>query len=246
MEYLVTDYTEVWAPSSVVPLVRFASSAHSLISTGIDLVGIGDLEVPKQLHERLRSFDSIVSWYGSNRTEFREAMLSMNPNCKFYAALPRDFSLHATDFFAEQVGAPLGLTPRIRALPDQRDAIVIHPFSGSKKKNWPLDRYRELASRLPFQVEWLAGPEEDLPEAHRFENLWDLACWIAGARLYIGNDSGITHLAAAVGATTLAIFGPASPKIWIPRGQNVEVIAVSDLNDLDVPFVAQVAIKLCQ
>jgi heptosyltransferase III len=244
MEHLVADYTEVWAPSSVVPLIQFASSGHSLLSTGIDLVGVGDLEVPKQLRARLRSFDSIVSWYGSNRPEFREAMLSMNPSCEFHPALPLDFSLHATDFFAQQVGAPLGLTPRIRVLPERRDTIVIHPFSGGKKKNWPLDRYRELATRLPFQVEWLAGPEEDLPEAHRFENLLDLADWIAGARLYVGNDSGITHLAAAVGARTLAIFGPASPKIWIPRGPNVEVIAVSDLNDLVPTFVARVASRL--
>jgi ADP-heptose:LPS heptosyltransferase len=47
---------------------------------------------------------------------------------------------------------------------------------------------------------------------------------MAGARLYVGNDSGITHLAAAVGVPVLAMFGPASdPSTWAPRGENVRV-----------------------
>ena len=50
----------------------------------------------------------------------------------------------------------------------------------------------------------------------RFENLLDLAEWMAGARLYIGNDSGITHLAAAVGVPVIAIFTSSDPKIWGP------------------------------
>jgi len=47
---------------------------------------------------------------------------------------------------------------------------------------------------------------------------------LARARLYIGNDSGITHLAAAAGCPTLAIFGPTNPAVWAPRGANVRVI----------------------
>jgi ADP-heptose:LPS heptosyltransferase len=50
----------------------------------------------------------------------------------------------------------------------------------------------------------------------RFESLLELAEWMAGARLYIGNDSGITHLAAAVGTPVIAIFGPSDPRIWAP------------------------------
>jgi ADP-heptose:LPS heptosyltransferase len=57
----------------------------------------------------------------------------------------------------------------------------------------------------------------------RIENLYELACWLASARLYIGNDSGITHLAAAVGTPVLALFGPTDPDVWAPRGANVRV-----------------------
>jgi ADP-heptose:LPS heptosyltransferase len=51
-----------------------------------------------------------------------------------------------------------------------------------------------------------------------------LARWLARARLYAGNDSGITHLAAAVGTPVLALFGPTNPEVWAPRGPNVRVV----------------------
>ena len=245
IEHLRAEYTEIWAPSPILPLMQFAEATQPIVSTGLDLVGVGDLPTPTHLRERLESFDSIVSWYGANRPEFRHAMLQMNKQCEFHPALPHDFSMHATDFVALQVGAPLGLTPRISVPQTTRgNMIVVHPFSGSKKKNWPLEYFRELAARLPLEVNWLTGPEEDLPGAHRFESLVDVARFIASARMYIGNDSGITHLAAAVGVTTLAIFGPASPKIWVPRGENVEVVAVSDLAELKIGFVSRIVNRL--
>jgi ADP-heptose:LPS heptosyltransferase len=129
------------------------------------------------------------------------------------------------DFFAQQAGAPLGAIPRIDpGRVERRASVVIHPFSGSARKNWPLASFEEVARRLPLPVEWTAGPEEMLPSATRFENLFDLARWLAGAKLYLGNDSGITHLAAAVGVAVVALFGTASPDIWAPRGDNVQVL----------------------
>jgi ADP-heptose:LPS heptosyltransferase len=118
---------------------------------------------------------------------------------------------------------------------------VIHPFSGSPRKNWPLTRYRELAARLHSRIEWTAGPEEALEEAIRFENLAELAAWLGCARLYIGNDSGITHVAAATGVKTLALFGPSSSDIWAPRGGNVMVLRSNSLEALDVDEVLAAA-----
>ncbi len=243
---LRTEYTEVWISSPVVPLVNFADRVRPIASTGLDLVGVGDLEMPPRLTEALRSFDSIVSWYGTNRPPFREALLHLGLLCEFHAALPTaDFSRHATDFFLGQVGAPLGLLPRLRFQPPvSRDTVVIHPLSGGSHKNWPLASYQELARRLPLKTEWTCGPEEQLPKATRFENLADLAGWIAGARLYIGNDSGITHLAAAVGAPTIAIFGPTSPETWAPRGGNVIVLHSNPIGALQVADVVNAANRL--
>jgi ADP-heptose:LPS heptosyltransferase len=73
-------------------------------------------------------------------------------------------------------------------------------------------------------VQWCAGEQDPpLEGAVRIDDLYQLACWLAGARLYIGNDSGVTHLAAAVGTPVLALFGPTDPAVWAPRGPNVRV-----------------------
>ncbi len=223
MEFLIAEYTEVWITSAVVPLIQFASRVHPISSTGLDLLGVGDIAVPPALEERLGSFDDIVTWYGTARPEFRSALCALNANCTFLAALPPvGYRGHAVDFFAQQVGAPAGLAPRIPVEPIERyERIVIHPFSGSARKNWPLPHFRQLAHMLRLPVDWIAGPEEECEGARRFESLYGLAQWLAGARLYIGNDSGITHLAAALGVPTLVLFGPTDPALWAPRGARV-------------------------
>ena len=70
LECLRAEYLEVWAASPNVPLVRFADRARGIASTSLDLLGV--TEPPARLVEELRGFDSIVSWYGANRSEFRE------------------------------------------------------------------------------------------------------------------------------------------------------------------------------
>lgn len=248
LERLQVDYTEVWISGAAVPLIQFGDRVHSIASTGLDLVGVGDLEMPVPLRGRLRSFDSIRSWYGANRPPFREALQCLGIPCEFYAALPPpSYSGHAIDFFAQQVGAADGLTPKLHVTPGQRrETVVIHPFSGSPRKNWPLRSFLELAERLPCRVEWTAGPEEELPRSLpsiRFANLLHLADWLAGARLYIGNDSGITHLAAASGVPTLALFGETKPEVWAPRGTNVTILQHTPLADLSVGAVLD---AICQ
>ncbi len=186
--------------------------------------------MPNALEARLDTFDEIVSWYGSNRPEFRGVMPRTTT---FLAALPaRNWEGHATDFFLKQVGAPVGLIPRIEiAKSEPRNSVVIHPFSGSTHKNWPLQKYRELAAKLPVNVEWTAGPEEVLEGAHRFQSLLELASWMSGAAIYLGNDSGISHLAAAIGMPTIVLFRTTDPALWAPRGDHVLPYVVGDLGD---------------
>jgi ADP-heptose:LPS heptosyltransferase len=208
-------------------------------------VGGGDLGIPARLREYLQTFDSLVSWYGSARPEFRRAIESVGLHCEFLRALPPDHYVgHATTFFCEQVGAPDRI-PRLEIAPEAPcPHIVIHPFSGSARKNWPLEKYRSLARKIDGNVQWTAGPEEDLAEAQRFEDLGALARWLAGARLYIGNDSGITHLAAVLGVKTLALFGPTDPRRWAPRGSNVTVLRREPLCGLNVAEVISAANRL--
>jgi heptosyltransferase-3 len=214
IEHLRADRTEVWVASQNVPLIRCADAVRSIASTGVDSLGIPDREPPARVLETLASFDSIVSWYGAARPDFRAAVAGLP--FTFLHALPEG-GMHAADYFYRQVGGSGEAIPRIECPRAEGDYVVIHPFSSSPKKNWPLERFRELARRLDAPVRWCAGPEETLDDAVRFDDLYELACWLAGARLYIGNDSGITHLAAAVGTPVVALFGPTDPAIWAPR-----------------------------
>jgi heptosyltransferase III len=225
LECLRAGDTEVWAPSQLLPLIRFADRTESIASSGLDLFEISGHR-PPQLYERLREFDSIVSWYGSRRKEFRRAVEGLPFH--FFDALPS--GMHATDFYIEQARS-LGASgcasePRIEVRRRVEGFAVIHPFSGSLKKNWPLAHFREvatwLASRCP--VNWCAGRDEPLEGVIRIDDLWSLAQWIAGARVYIGNDSGITHLAAATGTPVVAIFEESDPAIWAPRGRAVHIL----------------------
>ena len=232
MERLRAGYTEVWTAGVNVPLARFANHARPIVTAGLDRLGIVDAP---EVVERLRRFDSIVSWYGANRPEFRELTASLGLPFTFHAALPAEPGTHAADFFLSQVGAERGGIPRLEMPPLPReDFAVIHPFSGSPRKNWPLERFQELAERLQrrMPVCWCCGPEDERPGAVRIADLYELARWLSTARIFIGNDSGVTHLAAAAGTPVVVLFGPTDPGVWAPRGPKVRVIARAAMSDL--------------
>jgi heptosyltransferase III len=233
LECLQADYYEVWAASANVSLVRFADRARSIASTGIDLLAVS--EPSPRLIEELRGFDSIVSWYGANRPEFREEVARLGLPFTFFPALPPEGAgVHAIDFYLAQARTmgpcesdgipriPFAISPGTLHEP----FAVIHPFSGSARKNWPLEKFRELARQLEIEmpVHWCMGLEDPpLEGAVRIDDLYELAQWLARAQLFVGNDSGITHLAAAVGTPVLALFGPTDPAVWAPRGPHVQV-----------------------
>jgi heptosyltransferase-3 len=247
MECLRAGYLEVWPASPNVPLAaRFASRARSIASTGLDLLELR--EPDPRLVETLRGFDSIVSWYGANRPEFRAAVAALGLPFHFFTALPSAGSgSHAVDFYLEQVRSIAACTtdgiPRIACEGARGDCAAIHPFAGSPKKRWPLERFQDLAHRLErrMPVVWCAGPEDELSGARRFSDLYELACWLAAARIYIGNDSGPTHLAAAVGTPVVALFGPSDPTVWAPRGPRVAIAAAPSMDAISVEQVLNLA-----
>ena len=211
LERARADYTEVWVPRPAVPLIRFADKVRAIADTGLDLIGVVDhAKVPA-----LESFDSIYSWYGTNRPEFRDAVRHLP--FTFFPAFP--LQTHS----APRIEVP--------AAPIENFAIF-HPFSGSPRKNWPLENFHALAARIDLPVKWCAGPDENLDRAIRIENLYELACWLSTARVYVGNDSGISHLAAAVGSPVVAIFLTTDPKIWSPRGPHVIALENPSIDDV--------------
>ncbi len=220
LESLRAEYTEVWTTAENAPLVHFASRVDSIAAARLDLLELG--LAPESLHQRLASFDDIVSWYGATRAEFRDAAAGLP--FRFFPALPAAGLLHAVDFYLAQVGQTAGVQPRLAVAREPRRFVAIHPFSGSPSKNWPLHRFAQVAAGVPLAVEWSAGPGEELAHARRFDSRLELAQWLASAACYLGNDSGVSHLAAAVGTPVVALFGPGDPRVWAPRGDRVRVI----------------------
>jgi ADP-heptose:LPS heptosyltransferase len=129
--------------------------------------------------------------------------------------------------------------------------LALHPGSGGRAKRWPAERFAELASRSADPVVWLLGPAEAGDEELREMGervgtvaeelpLSTLAGLLARCRAYVGNDSGVTHLAAAVGAPTVALFGPTDPATWAPRGKRVVVLGGPGTGGFGTVSVGQV------
>jgi ADP-heptose:LPS heptosyltransferase len=229
MEALRTGYTEVWCAAQNVSLARFADAAHSIVGMGLNRVGL----VPADdVIERLRRFDRVISWYGSNRPEFRELVSEAGLPFVFQAALPGP-GIHAVDFYnrqARELGAPRPARfPEVRCPPATRSFAVIHPFASSPAKRAPMAVFERLAERLSgaMNVHWLRGPEEKLNGSRYVEDLYELATWLRQARVFVGNDSGISHLAAAVGTPVTVFFTSTDPGAWVPRGPAVNYISIS-------------------
>lgn len=132
--------------------------------------------------------------------------------------------------------------------------LAIHPGSGAPRKNWTLDGFVELARRARFELDvtpiFFAGEADEelvrrletlatgIPLVHG-RSLLEIARMLCGCVAYVGNDSGITHLAAALDLPVVALFGPTRSDLWGPRGPSVRVLTSEDrtLNGLSVDKV---------
>ncbi len=128
------------------------------------------------------------------------------------------------------------------ALPDLWNAgahgVILHPGSGGAAKVWP--RFAELAQALPDATVLLGPCERPLPTGNPVLtdlSLEDVAQRLRHCRVFVGNDSGITHIAAYWGTPTVALFGPTDPGIWGPLGRRVKVLQRPSLLDISVDDV---------
>jgi ADP-heptose:LPS heptosyltransferase len=139
---------------------------------------------------------------------------------------------------------------------DPSNLIAIFPGSGSPAKNWPLDKFAMLARTLSdsASVVFILGPAESAI-GHRLRECdlpilkdLDLGTVAGIARLgagFAGNDSGVSHVAAAVGAPGVVIFGASDPARWRPLGR-IEVLGTNDINSIQPDEVAAAVARLCR
>ncbi len=126
-----------------------------------------------------------------------------------------------------------------RASGVQSRSVLIHPGSGSRKKNWPLKNFLELSKKLGrrgVETAFLLGPAEEFMASALIADLGSnltvhsppdasaLLSLLKTVGGFAGNDSGVSHLAAFLGLPTVAVFGPSDPVRWRPLGRAVAVV----------------------
>lgn len=222
----------LWAPA------RWAS----ILEAAAEIDGLVDWEGPRTARilagdeEAPAGFSHIVAY-----TRSTDLLARLPPGARQVDPAPPS-GWHAAHWYAHPwlAGATQPPPPPMRVPGAERDwarsqvaaenPIVLHPGSGSAGKNWP--GYVQLADRTDVPLVIVRGPADDdaSPEldAHprvvavaRGWSLGAMAGLLANARGYVGNDSGVTHLAGALGVPTLALFGPTAPATWAPIGSSV-------------------------
>jgi len=127
----------------------------------------------------------------------------------------------------------------VRPLTDP-GSVLVHVGSGGRIKCWPQERWIALITTLResgYRVEVVYGEAEhdrwSTGQHHKWrdqgavflESLEDLYAWISRCGMFIGHDTGPSHLAAQMGVRSIVLFGPTCPRLWAPQGPAVKVLA---------------------
>ena len=155
-------------------------------------------------------------------------------------------SIHATGVFLKPLERlaifDADKTPRLLSAPDNREnKIAVHPGSGSEKKNWPEAKWCEFVNELTKRTSHdflLIGGEAEGQKLHRLagrlpsdriqivanDPLSEVARKLNRCSFFIGHDSGITHLAAAVDVPGVVLWGESNEQIWRPCSDKMTII----------------------
>jgi heptosyltransferase-3 len=220
-----------------------------------------DAALPAELTRYFGSFDLIVSYLFDPDGIFQDNLNFCR--IKMFIAGPPKLSGHEHAAFQlarplEQIGLRLQ-DPAARIYPTELDrefaqdfladsskpVIALHPGSGSKTKNWPIEKWKELGEHF-FSTDrtvLVISGEADEECLRRLETAWkekparfakNLALPHLVAALegltFIGHDSGVSHLAAAAGARSILLFGRTDPAVWAPVNENVTVLQAPEGN----------------
>src|SRR5450432_1889791 len=145
------------------------------------------------------------------------------------------------------LGVTVAEIPPSRLFAAQRETVeapyaVIHPMASEPAKTWPAERFLSVAEflqhSLDLQPVFVAGPAEDLSAFRRFPTFTNIPLaqtkqLLSGATLFLGNDSGPAHMAAAFQIPTVVLFGASDPIVWAPwRTPSEVLVSVTGIQDI--------------
>lgn len=200
------------------------------------------------LHGGTRSIGLTVASLAPRRAGFAHYRAAWLYNLRIPAAqeiLGVDRKVHTAEHAASAMfylGVPEQEIPRARlaARPSARSGsyAVIHPFASAPDKAWPAERFIAVARGLGMDVVVIGSPNDDFAPFLEFDiacgSLAEASALLAGASLFIGNDSGPAHMAAAHGVPTVVLFGPSDEAVWGPWRTRSQVLKSVDLAGISV------------
>jgi len=223
---------------------------HPLSLDHPQIVRLYGSEVPEQA-EIFSGVERVFSWSGHAISGFAAqlAHASRAREVNVFAFRGMAAGEHAVDYYARCLGVrpvPLArswfrtsagaLEQELRAFhAAAAPKLLIHAGSGSRAKNWQgfaavAQRWREERGGIVVEIRGPAEQERSerlLGAQLTLENrdLPELAAWLDSAPLYLGNDSGVSHLAAIFAKRAVVLFGPTDPRVWAPRGSGTLVVS---------------------
>jgi heptosyltransferase-3 len=216
--------------------------------------------LPPALVDWLEEFDLVINYWPDPHGELQKKFPRRSDQ-QFLSAAAMPARAPAAAHYCEAL-APLDLRPSEHFFPlaplpgvdtPSAGAIVIHPGSGSSRKNWPRPNWLSLIAEIPGPVSLVLGEAEteywsavEPPAVTRLErlSLEELVGHFARCRCFLGHDSGISHLAAACGTRCVLLFGPTDPATWAPPSPHVRVIRRG--SDLAAISIAEVRASLAE
>ena len=242
-----------------------AKAVHAIESPGLASFFGRDGSFDLEWREFFGQFAIIISYLFDPDKIFETNVKSCGPR-QFMAAQHRPDEakpVHASDVFLKPLeqltifeGDPVARL-ELPGLTKRKNCLALHPGSGSESKNWQEQNWRELVAHLldhsPLNL-LLIGGEAEGDQLQRLANgmpsdrleiaqhipLPELAPRLAKCAGYVGHDTGMTHLAAALGLPTLVLWGPSNETIWRPLGEKVRVLNQhSELAELTLETVVE-------
>ena len=118
-------------------------------------------------------------------------------------------------------------------VPPEKPYAVIHALASAASKSWPAERFLEIARSLKhLDPVFIGGPGDDLTPFQEFRtqvnhSLKDSLVLIQSASLFVGNDSGPAHIAAAFNIPLVVLFGESDPVIWAPWRAHAQTLVAN-------------------
>jgi heptosyltransferase-3 len=209
--------------------------------------------VKSEVFSFFSSASHIFSWFGHTHPEVRANLEKIAPGrVRSFDFFVGQEDRHASAYYLRCIGVQEIRCPSLTLGKKEKQwldhygvacgwdasskVLVIQPGSGGRKKRWEVDGFRAVThwwrEKPQHQVLILLGPAEEQEEAlwqqcgkvEKNLSLLQVAALLSRASVYLGNDSGISHLAGSVGARGVVLFGPTCPRHWRPLGGALSVL----------------------